>query len=190
MPMQLDRFNRGSRTRLRRRGATSAHSRPRCPIRLARALTGNSRWCCGSTSKQHRPSGDRSNDRRMDGCSLNSLIPVDQIPRDRVYEFGPFRLSTRSWILAYRDRPLHVSRCEFVVLLEFLERPQTILPPLFLIDRLWPGARQTGRRTLTVYVYRLNRLLSIDHQMGHYIQGIRREGYKFRCDVRCSATSF
>jgi two-component system response regulator MtrA len=117
------------------------------------------------------------------------LAGLDQIVRDRLYEFGQFRLSTRSWTLEHRGRPLRISKCEFVLLLEFLEQPQTIIPRSFLVERLWPAAPQVGERVLSAYVYRLNRILFNGSNNERYIQGVRGMGYCFQTPVRVSPDS-
>jgi two-component system, OmpR family, catabolic regulation response regulator CreB len=121
---------------------------------------------------------------------LICLIALDQIPRDRLYEFGQFRLSTRSWTLEHRDQPLHISKYEFVLLLEFLEQPQAIIPRSYLVRRLWPADPQTGERALSVYVYRLNRILGNGSKHPRYIQGVRGMGYRLRMPVRVTPDSW
>ena len=112
------------------------------------------------------------------------MIALDEIPRDRVYEFGPFRLSTRSWSLEYQDQLLPISKYGFVLLLEFLARPQTVIPYSVLVDAVWTAEREIGERALPVYVHRLNRILSDASQADRYIQNVRGKGYKFTSAVR------
>jgi DNA-binding response OmpR family regulator len=104
-----------------------------------------------------------------------------------LYEFGAFRLSTRSWSLEYRHQPLRISKYEFVLLLEFLERPQTPIPRSFLVNSLWPDDPSVGNRSLPVYVHRLNRALCGASDESRYIQNIRGQGYEFKSTVRVSA---
>ena len=105
-----------------------------------------------------------------------------------MYEFGPFQLSTRSWTLKYKDRPLHISKFEFVLLLEFLEHPQTIIPQASLLGRVWPLDRQGGERALAVYVYRLNQILSDATKPTRYIRNVRKKGYEFQSSVKTSSS--
>jgi DNA-binding winged helix-turn-helix (wHTH) protein len=82
---------------------------------------------------------------------------------------------------------LRISKYEFVLLREFLERPQTIIPHSFLVAAVWPNEFQTGNRALPVYVHRLNRILSNASNQAHYIQNVRGKGYEFNSTVRVLA---
>jgi DNA-binding response OmpR family regulator len=106
-----------------------------------------------------------------------------------VYEFGQYRVSTRAWSLEHRDRLLHISKYEFVLLLEFLEQPQAIIPRSFLVERLWPAEPEIGERALSVYVYRLNRILGNGAKQPRYIQGVRGMGYRLRMPVTVKVDS-
>jgi len=90
-------------------------------------------------------------------------------------------------MLQYKDQPLRISKYEFVLLLEFLERPQTIVPHSFLVGSLWPENPREGGRALPVYVHRLNRILCGASNESRYIQNIRGKGYEFKSTVRVSA---
>jgi DNA-binding response OmpR family regulator len=115
------------------------------------------------------------------------LISLDEIRRDLLYEFGPFRLSTRSWSLEYEHQPVRISKYEFVLLLEFLGRPQTLIPHSFLVNSVWADDPQMGNRSLPVYVYRLNRVLCGASNESRYIQSIWGKGYEFKSAVHVSA---
>jgi DNA-binding response OmpR family regulator len=112
------------------------------------------------------------------------LIALDEIPRDRVYEFGLFRLSTRAWSLEFKDRLLPISKYGFLLLLEFLASPQTVIPSSTLVNAVWPDDREIGDRALPVYIHRLNRILSDASQEDRYIRNVRGKGYQFRSMVR------
>jgi DNA-binding winged helix-turn-helix (wHTH) protein len=72
-----------------------------------------------------------------------------------------------------------------VLLLEFLEKPWTIIPRSDLVKRLWPAKPQIGEGGLTVYVYRLNRILSNGSKQARYIQYVGG-GYRLCTPVKMS----
>ena len=99
----------------------------------------------------------------------------------QTYEFGPFRLDSRSGILSRGNQPLHLTAKGYSTLLLLVERAGTLVSKDELLALVWPeGFVEPANLTQTIYVLRK----TLGDAGGQFIETVPGRGYRFAPSVR------
>src|SRR5689334_10726413 len=105
--------------------------------------------------------------------------------RNRLYEFGEFRLDPPERVLERRGRRIPLSPRAFDTLVVLVESSGHVLTKDELIGKIWPDTF-VEENNLTQQISALRRALgaSVDSAGKEYIETIPRLGYRFIAEVR------
>ena len=104
------------------------------------------------------------------------------LSRNKIYEFGRFRLDIRQGLLAFDSQPVKLPRKTFELLLYLVEHRNRIVDKGELMSEVWAGSF-VEEANLTVHVAKLRKLLAEDVSAAS-IETFPKVGYRFNVDVR------
>jgi DNA-binding winged helix-turn-helix (wHTH) protein/tetratricopeptide (TPR) repeat protein len=94
----------------------------------------------------------------------------------QVYEFGPFRLDSRSESLSCDGREIHLTAKSYATLLLLVERAGSLVSKDEILSSVWPsGFVEPANLTQTVYVLRK----ALSDADGRLIETVPSRGYRF-----------
>lgn len=110
-----------------------------------------------------------SNFRDMDSSLKSNGISVDLLKRE-VYKNGA---------------PIELTANEFKLLCLFMENPDTVLSPEFILERLWDcEGNYVDNNAITVYIRRLRKKIEDTPGKPEKIVTVRKMGYKWNTERR------
>jgi two-component system response regulator MprA len=96
-----------------------------------------------------------------------------------VLRFGDLSLDPIAYEARRGERPLRLTKTEFILLELFLEHPRQVLPRSVIIDRVWGYEGGTGSNSLEVFIGYLRRKTE-EAGESRLIQTVRGVGYVLR----------
>ncbi|HJQ24180.1 MAG TPA: winged helix-turn-helix domain-containing protein [Blastocatellia bacterium] len=103
--------------------------------------------------------------------------------RQRVYEFGGFRLDAVKRLLWREGEPVPLTSKSFETLLALVESRGEILDKEALLNRVWPDT-VVEEKNLTINISALRKALGESPQEHRYIVTVPGRGYRFVAEVR------
>src|SRR5262245_53980240 len=100
-----------------------------------------------------------------------------------IYEFGEFRLDVDKLMLYRRGTEISLPPKIVKTLAVLVENQGEILSKDELIERVWEDSI-VEESNLSQYLYLLRKTLGEKAGGGHYIETLRRRGYRFSAEVR------
>lgn len=108
--------------------------------------------------------------------------------RQRLYEFGPFRIDAANRLLLREGEPIALTPKAFDTLLLLVQNPRRLLEKNELMKALWPDSFvEEGNLSQNVFV--LRKALGQGSNQQPYIVTVPGRGYRFAVDVRESGPS-
>jgi DNA-binding winged helix-turn-helix (wHTH) protein len=101
---------------------------------------------------------------------------------DTHIDFGAFRLLLPQRLLFKDTERVHLGSRALEVLVVLLERPGTLIPKRYLMQRIWPDM-PVAEGTLRVHVASLRKALGEGHAGSRYIENITGHGYRLVAPV-------
>jgi DNA-binding response OmpR family regulator len=104
---------------------------------------------------------------------------IEPQPRNRSFEFGPFRFDTGTRLLQKEGEDVDLSRAEFDLLRVFIEHPNRVLSRDSIMDLLEGRERDPFDRSIDVRVTRLRHKIEDVPSRPRYIRTVWGVGYQF-----------
>ena len=104
-------------------------------------------------------------------------------PPPEVYEFGPFRLDLRGYVLLRDGEPVPLTPKAFETLMILIQNHGRVLDKEGLIKALWPDTFVEDNN-LAVNISMLRKALGEQENGGRYIENVPKRGYRFVAQVR------
>jgi DNA-binding winged helix-turn-helix (wHTH) protein/Tfp pilus assembly protein PilF len=102
----------------------------------------------------------------------------------QLYEFGPFRLDSRSESLSRDGREIHLTAKPYMTLLLLVERAGSLVSKEEILAKIWPeGFVERANLTQTIYVLRK----ALGDAEGQLIETVPGRGYRFTPSVQCAS---
>ena len=107
----------------------------------------------------------------------------DDARRDRVYEFGPFRLHSQRQMLESASGAVPLTAKVFELLLYLLQERGRLVSKEELLAHVWPDA-VVEEGNLARHISTLRKILGDNRESHRYIVTVSGQGYRFVADVR------
>ncbi len=102
----------------------------------------------------------------------------------QVFDFGAFRLDSRSAALSRDGQEIHLTAKSYATLLLLVEHAGSLVSKDEILAKIWPeGFVEPANLTQTIYVLRK----ALGDAEGRLIETVPSRGYRFTSSVRCSS---
>ena len=103
-------------------------------------------------------------------------VPVDG---NLVATFGDVRIDTVAWRVHVREREVHLTRTEFLILVVLASRPGRVVPEAEIVREVWGPNWFGDDNNVKVHVSKLRAKLGESGSVSRYISTVRGVGYRF-----------